>query len=235
MGCHSLLQGFFPTQESNQGLLHCRCISLLSEPPIIFCKCDGATHFYFYFFTLQPSLWDFGYLAACGGVCMQLLQGFQFLLCVHRSHSPGFRIFVQDTSSVPILGTRVSPHQASCLLTLHVHGFLFHLGHSTHRSRCPSSATCSHVCPTTPPSTSVTSPWYPPFLATPTPHFPCQERSNYTEISTEKDRLLLWHQRQGSCKSGAAAATASGHCAGCRGALTSVPHFAPSLPSCSGL
>lgn len=58
--------------------------------------------------------------------------------------------------------------------------------------------------------------------ATPTPHFPCQERSNYTEISTEKDRLLLWHQRQGSCKSGAAAAAASGHCAGCRGTLT--PH-----------
>ena len=107
-----------------------------------------------------------------------------------------------------------------------VHDFLFHLCHSARRSLCPSSATRSHACPTTPPSTSVKSPWHPPLLVTPTPHFPCQERSNYTEISTEKDRLLLWHQRQGSCKSGAAAATASGHCAGCRGALTSVPRFA---------
>ena len=26
MGCHALLQGIFPTQESNQGLLHCRRI-----------------------------------------------------------------------------------------------------------------------------------------------------------------------------------------------------------------
>ena len=26
VGCHSLLQGIFPTQESNQGLLHCRRI-----------------------------------------------------------------------------------------------------------------------------------------------------------------------------------------------------------------
>ena len=25
-GCHFLLQGFFPTQESNPGLLHCRRI-----------------------------------------------------------------------------------------------------------------------------------------------------------------------------------------------------------------
>ena len=26
VGCHSLLQGFFPTQESNQGILHCNRI-----------------------------------------------------------------------------------------------------------------------------------------------------------------------------------------------------------------
>ena len=26
VGCHALLQGIFPTQESNQGLLHCRQI-----------------------------------------------------------------------------------------------------------------------------------------------------------------------------------------------------------------
>ena len=190
----------------------------------------------FFFFTLQASLWDFGYLAACGGICMQLLQGFQFLLWVHRSYSSGFRIFVQDTSFVPILGTRVLPYQDSRLLAFRVHDFLFHPCHSARRSLCPSSATWNHVCPSTPPSTSVKSPWHPPLLATPTPQFPCQERSNYTEISTEKDRLLLWHQRQGSCKSGAAAATASGHCAACRGALTSVPCFAPSLPmpSCQG-
>ena len=25
-GCHFLLQEFFPTQESNQGLPHCRCV-----------------------------------------------------------------------------------------------------------------------------------------------------------------------------------------------------------------
>ena len=33
MGCHALLQGIFPTQGSNLGLLHCRQILLLSEPP----------------------------------------------------------------------------------------------------------------------------------------------------------------------------------------------------------
>ena len=32
VGCHFLLQGMFPTQGSNPGLLHCRQ-SLLSEPP----------------------------------------------------------------------------------------------------------------------------------------------------------------------------------------------------------
>ena len=26
LGCHGLLQEIFPTQESNPGLLHCRCI-----------------------------------------------------------------------------------------------------------------------------------------------------------------------------------------------------------------
>ena len=33
MGSHSLLQGMFPTQGSNPGLLHHRQIYLLSEPP----------------------------------------------------------------------------------------------------------------------------------------------------------------------------------------------------------
>ena len=26
VGCHALLQGIFQIQESNQGLLHCRCV-----------------------------------------------------------------------------------------------------------------------------------------------------------------------------------------------------------------
>ena len=33
VGCHSLLQGIFPTQGLNLGLLHCRADSLLSKPP----------------------------------------------------------------------------------------------------------------------------------------------------------------------------------------------------------
>ena len=33
MGCHSLLQGIFPIQGLNVGLLHCRQILLPSEPP----------------------------------------------------------------------------------------------------------------------------------------------------------------------------------------------------------
>ena len=33
VGCHSLLQGIFPIQVSNLGLLYCRQILLLSEPP----------------------------------------------------------------------------------------------------------------------------------------------------------------------------------------------------------
>ena len=33
LGCHFLLQGIFSTQGSNPGLLHCRQIFLLSEPP----------------------------------------------------------------------------------------------------------------------------------------------------------------------------------------------------------
>ena len=33
MGGHFLLQGIFPTQESNLGLLHWQADSLLSEPP----------------------------------------------------------------------------------------------------------------------------------------------------------------------------------------------------------
>ena len=33
VGCHSLLQGIFPTQGSNWGLLHCRQILLPSQPP----------------------------------------------------------------------------------------------------------------------------------------------------------------------------------------------------------
>ena len=33
VGCHALLQGIFPTQESNPGLPHCRWILLLCDPP----------------------------------------------------------------------------------------------------------------------------------------------------------------------------------------------------------
>ena len=33
VGSHSLLQGIFPTQRQNPGLLHCRQIALPSEPP----------------------------------------------------------------------------------------------------------------------------------------------------------------------------------------------------------
>ena len=33
VGCHALLQGVFPTQGLNSGLLHCRWIFLPSEPP----------------------------------------------------------------------------------------------------------------------------------------------------------------------------------------------------------
>ena len=33
VGCHAFLQGIFPTQGSNPGLLHCRQIFLPSEPP----------------------------------------------------------------------------------------------------------------------------------------------------------------------------------------------------------
>ena len=33
VGCHALLQGLFPTRGLNQGLLHCKWILLLTEPP----------------------------------------------------------------------------------------------------------------------------------------------------------------------------------------------------------
>ena len=32
-GCYAVLQGIFPTQESNPGLLHWQADSLLTEPP----------------------------------------------------------------------------------------------------------------------------------------------------------------------------------------------------------
>ena len=35
VGCHFLLQGIFPTTESNLGLLHWQEESLPSEPPVI--------------------------------------------------------------------------------------------------------------------------------------------------------------------------------------------------------
>ena len=38
MGCHFLLQGLFPTQGSNLGLLHCKQVLLPSEPPGYICK-----------------------------------------------------------------------------------------------------------------------------------------------------------------------------------------------------
>ena len=44
MGCHSVLQGIFPTQGLNLGLPHCRQILLLSEPPgKSFGHLDGVT------------------------------------------------------------------------------------------------------------------------------------------------------------------------------------------------
>ena len=43
VGCHFLLQGIFPTQESNPGLPHCRqafyCLSQILEPLRIVCHC----------------------------------------------------------------------------------------------------------------------------------------------------------------------------------------------------
>lgn len=135
-----------------------------------------------------------------------------------------------------MLGTKVLSHQdpsaslPAVRVSLHFpslsQGTQTHVPNLTHMNLCVSSGLSSHLCgESLAPS--------PP--GSPTPHFPCQERSNYTEISTEKDRLLLWHQDRGSCKSGAATRAASGHCAGWRGALTSTPHFVPSLSSCLGL
>lgn len=168
-------------------------------------------------------------------------EDFNTCPCVHRlarSYSSSFRVFAHDPRLIfpRILGTKVLSPQARLPPYLRsVRHLISHLCHNAHRSQCPTGPTRSHVCPAAPPPTSIESPWHPPLLATPTPHFPFQERSNYTEISTEKDRLLLWHQHQGSCKSGAAAIAASGHCAVCRGALTSTPHFVPPLSSCLGL
>lgn len=161
--------------------------------------------------------------------------------CVYTDY-PGV-ILLASGSLCRIPALSLSWAQGCCHIRTHlppclpcVHDCIFHLCHSAcrplspslcHMKPCVSHSPSSHLCEVL---------GAPPLLATPTPHFPCQERSNYTEISTEKDRLLLWHQSQDSCKSGAAAAAASGHCAGCRGALTSAPPpFAPSLSSCLGL
>lgn len=149
---------------------------------------------------------------------MQLCQGFQCLPCVlrlARSYSSSFRIFVHGPRFVcPHPRHRVLSHQDSFTSLPSMCESLYF----------PSLLQCMpilvpnllHIKPCVSPNSppmSVKNPWHPPLLATPTPHFPCQERSNYTEISTEKDRLLLWHQCQGSCKSGATAAATSGHCA----------------------
>lgn len=165
---------------------------------------------------------------------MQLLWGFQYILCVQTTRelvllAPGSLCRIPGLS-VPILHTSVLTYQDSSTSLLScVH-------HSACRSICPTSPTWSHVCPAVPPpkEDSVKSPWHPPLLATPTPHFPCQERSNYTEISTEKDRFLLLHQYRGSYKSGATAAATSGHCAGYGG--LSPPHlpFLLGLYPCPG-
>lgn len=148
--------------------------------------------------------------------------------CVYTDY-PGV-ILLASGSLCRIPALSLSWAQGCCHIRTHlppclpcVHDCIFHLCHSAcrplspslcHMKPCVSHSPSSHLCEVL---------GAPPLLATPTPHFPCQERSNYTEISTEKDRLLLWHQSQDSCKSGAAAAAASGHCAGCRGALTSAP------------
>lgn len=170
-------------------------------------------------------------------IYVQLLQGFQCLPCVlrlARSYSSSFRSFLRDPRFVcPHPGHKgVVTSGHICLLAFHVCIIVFPISTTVHAAPCAQPVPRVPQ-PLLPPLWRVlgTLPSWPP----PLPHFPCQERSNYTEISTEKDRLLLWHQRQGSCKSGAAAATASGHYAGYRGALTSTPHFAPSLPRCLGL
>ena len=49
VGCHFLLQGIFPTQGSNPGLLHCRQITLLTKIcvvkvmvfPVVMCGCES--------------------------------------------------------------------------------------------------------------------------------------------------------------------------------------------------
>lgn len=175
-----------------------------------------------------------------GNLCVTL-RGFQYLPYVYRwvrRYSSSFRIFAYDPRFVcPHAGHKgVVTSDLICLLPFHVCISALSISvteHADPRAQpAPHEAMCVPQHPL-PPLWRVLGTL--PTLATPTPHFPCQERSNYTEISTEKDRLLLWHQRQDSCKSGAAAAAASGPCAGCRGALTSTALFAPSLPSFLGL
>ena len=65
MGCHSLLQGIFPTQELNPGLLHCRQIlypwatrkaTPLPAPPKIFKIFNFSKHFKYHISQTSQSL-----------------------------------------------------------------------------------------------------------------------------------------------------------------------------------
>ena len=61
VSCHFLLQGIFPTQGSNLGLLNCKQILLLSEPPGMLltsmCACSVASVMYdsLRLYGLQPT------------------------------------------------------------------------------------------------------------------------------------------------------------------------------------
>lgn len=79
---------------------------------IMFGKRDGSAQM----FCCSGPLEGFWCLAASEGICVQLLQGFRFLLCVHRlgkGYPSSFRIFVQDPSFVPVLGSGVLSHRDS--------------------------------------------------------------------------------------------------------------------------
>ena len=58
MGCHSLLQGIFPSQRSNPGLLHCRQILYQLRHQGSPCAKDGAKYFmYIKPLTITATIW----------------------------------------------------------------------------------------------------------------------------------------------------------------------------------
>ena len=58
MGSHALLQGIFPTQESNQGLPHCRWIlyqlSYQGSPPLLYVSMYLEDWLCFLILEIQP-------------------------------------------------------------------------------------------------------------------------------------------------------------------------------------